>query len=199
MADVLIQESSLQAIAAAIRQKNGTQNTYTPAQMGPAAAALSGSTPVLGTKLIDRNGATYNAADDGLDGYSSITVAPLPDITPYSFDLANGYVRNGTFYIGGADDRCDVYRVYRGHTYCLCLGSTVGNRFWVMYSAADTSRAAGPVSGTGLYNANDPAARLEFSGWSVAADGYVTVYKDSAGTNGLRTFLFDITLLEDVL
>lgn len=43
MANVLVQESSLQAIASAIRQQNGTQNTYTPAQMAPAIAAISGS------------------------------------------------------------------------------------------------------------------------------------------------------------
>ena len=42
MANVLVQESSLQAIAAAIRQKNGTQNTYTPAQMAPAILDISG-------------------------------------------------------------------------------------------------------------------------------------------------------------
>lgn len=42
MANVLVQESSLQAIAAAIRQQNGTQNTYTPAQMAPAILDISG-------------------------------------------------------------------------------------------------------------------------------------------------------------
>jgi len=42
MANVLVQESSLQAIAADIRQQNGSQNTYTPAQMAPAIAAISG-------------------------------------------------------------------------------------------------------------------------------------------------------------
>ena len=40
MANVLVQESSLQAIAAAIRAKNGTQNTYTPAQMAAAISAI---------------------------------------------------------------------------------------------------------------------------------------------------------------
>ena len=40
MANVLVEESSLQSIAAAIRMKNGTRNTYTPAQMGPAIAAI---------------------------------------------------------------------------------------------------------------------------------------------------------------
>lgn len=42
MANVLVQESSLRAIANAIRQQNGSQNTYTPAQMGPAILGISG-------------------------------------------------------------------------------------------------------------------------------------------------------------
>lgn len=42
MANVLVQESSLQAIAEAIREKNGTQDTYTPAQMAPAILDISG-------------------------------------------------------------------------------------------------------------------------------------------------------------
>ena len=46
MANVLVQESSLQAIAAAIRQQNGTQNTYTPAQMAPAILDISGVEPM---------------------------------------------------------------------------------------------------------------------------------------------------------
>ena len=42
MANVLVQESSLQAIANAIRDQNGTQDTYTPAQMAPAILDFSG-------------------------------------------------------------------------------------------------------------------------------------------------------------
>lgn len=47
MANVLVQKSSLQAIAAAIRQKNGTQTGYTPAQMAPAIQAISGGSAGL--------------------------------------------------------------------------------------------------------------------------------------------------------
>lgn len=41
MANVLVQESSLENIADSIRGKNGTANTYTPAQMSPAIDALT--------------------------------------------------------------------------------------------------------------------------------------------------------------
>ena len=40
MANVLVDEASLQGIATAIRGKNGTQNTYTPGQMAAAITAI---------------------------------------------------------------------------------------------------------------------------------------------------------------
>ncbi len=42
MANVLVAEESLQAIADAIREKNGLTDTYTPAQMAPAILEISG-------------------------------------------------------------------------------------------------------------------------------------------------------------
>lgn len=57
MANVLVNENSLTAIADAIRAKNGTQNTYKPAQMADAITAISGGgiTPT-GTVQITQNG-----------------------------------------------------------------------------------------------------------------------------------------------
>ena len=66
-----IEDSSLSAIANAIRGKNGASDTYTPAQMAAAIAAIPSG--VLGTKSITANG-TYAASSDSLDGYSSVTV-----------------------------------------------------------------------------------------------------------------------------
>jgi len=104
MANVLVQESSLQDIADAIRTKNGTQNTYKPAQMAGAIEAIpSGGITPTGTINITENGTvnvtqyasanvavptggadlgtksitangTYNASSDNLDGYSSVSV-----------------------------------------------------------------------------------------------------------------------------
>lgn len=51
MANVLVEESYLQGIANAIRNKNGTSDTYTPAQMATAISNISGGgsfdTPTL--------------------------------------------------------------------------------------------------------------------------------------------------------
>lgn len=57
MANVLVQESSLNAIANAIRSKNGTSTKYKPAQMADAISAISGGgiTPT-GTINITANG-----------------------------------------------------------------------------------------------------------------------------------------------
>lgn len=112
MANVLVSESALQNIANAIRSKNGTQNTYKPAQMADAIEAISGGgiTPT-GTIEITENGThnvtnyasanvavptggaslgtksitangTYSAEDDNLDGYSEVTVNVPTGSTP---------------------------------------------------------------------------------------------------------------------
>ena len=53
MANVLVQESSLTAIAEAIRTKNGTENTYKPADMASAIAAISGGGSTSSSLDID--------------------------------------------------------------------------------------------------------------------------------------------------
>lgn len=77
MANVLVQESSLQDIADAIRTKNGTQNTYKPAQMADAIEAISGGgiTPT-GTINITTNG-THDVTN-----YASASVAVPTGTTP---------------------------------------------------------------------------------------------------------------------
>ena len=70
MGKAVITESLLTDIADAIRSKLGGSDTYTPAEM---AAAIRQIASTLVAKTITQNG-TYDPADDGADGYSSVTV-----------------------------------------------------------------------------------------------------------------------------
>ena len=72
MSKVLVSESNLSGIAAAIRGKNGTQNTYKPGQMAAAITALPGASALV-SKQIAQNG-IYDPANDNADGYSAVTV-----------------------------------------------------------------------------------------------------------------------------
>lgn len=72
MGKVFVTESYLDDIADAIRDKNGTENTYKPPQMAAAIEAIPDPS-TLGTKTISANG-TYDPASDNLDGYSGVTV-----------------------------------------------------------------------------------------------------------------------------
>ena len=70
MSRAIITESLLTDIADAIRSKLGSADTYTPAEMADAIMRIAST---LVSKTITQNG-TYDPADDGADGYSSVTV-----------------------------------------------------------------------------------------------------------------------------
>lgn len=73
MSKKLYEESNIAAIANAIRAKNGSQDTYTTAEMADAIEDIE-TGGILTTKSISENG-TYNALlDDNADGYSQVTV-----------------------------------------------------------------------------------------------------------------------------
>ena len=105
MSKVLVTESSLARIAAAIRAKNGTHNTYKPGQMAEAIAEIPTGTTPSGTIDITQNGTAdvtnYASAnvnvqptlqtktasangdvepDSGYDGLSKVTVNVQPNL-----------------------------------------------------------------------------------------------------------------------
>lgn len=86
MAYKRVNEDSLTAVADAIRSKTGGTNelVFPEEFVSEIQGITTGSEPDLGEKTITANG-TYAAASDGLDGYSSVTVAV--DTTPSLTDL----------------------------------------------------------------------------------------------------------------
>lgn len=189
--NVLVAEDSLQAIADAIRAKNGSQNTYTPAQMAAAIRAISGggNNATLGTKTIFHNG-THQASGDSLDGYSSVAVDVHPGLMePYEEELTTGYVDSGVWKLGGTNCFSDVYLVESGVTYLIALGDTVGTRFRVMFCTDDPTEASANITGTNVINTSNPAA-YACRTYQTTAAGYLIIQKDNAGTANLKTYVF---------
>ena len=189
MGNVLVQESSLRAIAEAIRAQNGSEDTYTPAEMAEAVAAIA---PVLLEKVVTENG-VYSAASEGADGYSEVTVDVPAWMVPYAYDIDTGYANNGVWTLGGDTvNYSDVYRVQAGHSYLIMLGSVVGTRFRAMFSVEDTVHATAKITGISVINKTDPAPGA-FVFYTAPDDGYITITKDNTGLSGLKTFFADVT------
>ena len=154
---------------------------------------------VLIPKTSSENG-IYRAAADGADGYSVFTVDVPPAVeplVPHTYDLTGGYVRNGIWTVGGDTvNYSDVYAVEANTAYLLMLGSIVGSRFRSMFSAADPSTTKVDITGRMITNLADPSP-YAFASFTPAADGFITITKDNAGTAGLKTYLFRIPDLPD--
>ena len=81
MAQKLYEESNIQAIADAIRGKNGLTNTYKTSEMAAAITAIeSAADPTIKALDITANG--IYTAPEGIDGYSPITVNVPQDGSP---------------------------------------------------------------------------------------------------------------------
>ena len=74
MSHGLVERQNLQDIADAIRSKNGSSDTYTPAEMAQAISGIhTADEVVLVQKTVNANG-QYSASDDSADGYSGVRV-----------------------------------------------------------------------------------------------------------------------------
>lgn len=71
MSQKLYEETNIAAIATAIREKNGAQDTYTPVQMAEAIRSIRAN-PVMDTLLVSHNGIFAPSA--GVDGFNQVIV-----------------------------------------------------------------------------------------------------------------------------
>jgi hypothetical protein len=195
--NVLVEESSLSAIASAIRGKNGGSDTYTPGQMASAIDDLNvGASGNLIQKTVTEEG-TYLASDDNADGYSSFT----NDIPWYKVPLVfdenlNGYVMNGKWSINGSTvNYSDIYAVEADHTYLIQLGANVGTRFRALYTTQNTAGSRVEITGTMIQNTSNPSTYASVT-WTAPGNGYLTITKDNAGKSGIPTYVFDISIIE---
>ena len=111
MAKVLISDQYLTQIGEAIRSKNGSSDTYTPAEMAPAIAAISGgSAPILQNKTITPSAnQQIITADNGYDGLESVTINGDADLI--SSNILSGVnifgvvgnINLATYYSGNSD------------------------------------------------------------------------------------------------
>ena len=197
--NVLVMESSLQDIANAIRAKNGSQNTYTPGEMATAIRAISGGggSAVLGTKKITVNG-TFDASDDGIDGFSSVTTdVHVGILEPYYENLTTGYVDlRGAWSPGGTDCFSDVYEVEADTLYLISLGGTVGTRFRATIIAQDPLTVTKSTLGTSVVSITDPQP-YEYTIYTPTESGYLVIQKDNAGVSDLKTYVFPMHDLMD--
>lgn len=105
MSKKLYEESNIAAIADAIRAKNGSQDTYTTAEMADAIEDIE-TGGILITKSISENG-TYNALlDDNADGYSQVSVN-VPSGGSGGAKIFHEY-RNQTYYMDFVDTICNL-------------------------------------------------------------------------------------------
>ena len=197
--NVLVMESSLQDIANAIRAKNGSQNTYTPGEMATAIRAISGGggSAVLGTKKITVNG-TFDASDDGLDGFSSVTTdVHVGILEPYFENLTTGFVDlRGAWSPGGTDCFSDVYEVEADTLYLISLGGTVGTRFRATIIAQDPLTVTKSTLGTSVVSISDPQP-YDYTIYTPTESGYLVIQKDNAGVSDLKTYVFPMHDLMD--
>lgn len=116
---------------------------------------------------------------------------------PIYEDLSTGYISGGTWVIGGTTvSYSDVYEITNGRQYIISLGSQVGTRFRVMQSTTSPVGASANISGTRVIETNNPAA-YAYTLFTASMDGFLTVQKDNAGNDGLKTYLFDLIDLVD--
>ena len=159
-----------------------------------------------GTVLIDISSDTVTA-DKIIKGYTghdatgaAITgILEAAPIEPIAFDYEPGYTNAGVFkYENSTNNHSDVYSVESGHGYLLGFGSSVGTRFRAAFLTTNPVGTSVDISGTQISQINNPSPKA-FSAFIATKNGYCVVTKDNVSKKGIKSYLYDLTDIIQVL
>ena len=191
--------TNLTSIADAIRDRRGLTSSTKLTFPTDFISEINQINPyVLGSKIITSNG-TYDPLDDNLDGYDSISMVVHPGlIYPIDFDNSLGYVMSGKWVRGGITvSYSDIYEIEANKNYLIMVGGIVGTRFRVMFTTVNINETQlNEIVGTQIINTNNPAPYSSKS-FTSTESGYIIIQKDNQDVAGIKSYLYDLTLLPD--
>ena len=105
------------------------------------------------------------------------------------FDYQDGYV-DGDNWIHSGDEAyySNIHAVDAGQEYTIALGEIVGDRFSVIFTTIDVTKADSDVSGVGIANIINPAANASVT-FTPPASGYIVITKDASEKSGIETYV----------
>lgn len=131
------------------------------------------------------------------------TYTLFTQISPVAADFKDGYVSlsvAGWTVQANSNNRADVYQVEAGHTYFCRLGDTVKTRWRGVFTATSPVGATENITGSYvIYQNEDNVPQRACFAYKPRQNGYISIVKTRDGTNGIPTFMFDITGFEALL
>lgn len=132
-----------------------------------------------------------------LESYSPESDAELDNIfsnrlTAYQTDYSPGGVQDGVWHDTSTWTNCynDIYQVEANKAYMIKLGSTVSNRFRVMFTTVDVTQTSGEITGVNILMDNAPVAN-EQAMYTTSENGYIIIQKTNNSTTGIETFVYE--------
>lgn len=120
---------------------------------------------------------------------TAVTVFDLSaQLTALSSDYSYGYINGNSWVYSGTETtyRSDVYQVNENRDYIIGLGSTVGNRFYVLFTTEDVTQATADISGILIKSVNSPSANVSIT-YRPTSNGYITIMKSTNSVDNITT------------